>query len=364
VVLAVLVVLAAVGIGLKWFLLQRHDTAEPNLVGAAHANARGIGQMEQFQFAAAVPEFEEAMKLAPDWTPAKINLAIALFNTQVPANLDRALKLLAEVLQKEPNDPHAQYCSGIILYHRNDLAGALKHFEEVTKLDPDDAHAWYFRAVCTPDSTVSAQARHILETARRRDPSLNAARYNLAYHGLTDAARKMELLNEAETLKSAGWETPAAIKYTEMGRYADVIGKVPAPAPELGAVPMFEPVKGLTVKLADGIAWAADDKLDDFGKAVRARFGGTVVLLDYNRDGKPDVLLLNAVARGGKVGDVLLRNDGNNTFTDVTAEVGLDKHPGSFGAAVGDFDNDCFPELVLAGSAGLRLVRNADGKRF
>ncbi len=40
------------------------------------------------------------------------------------------------------------------------------------------------------------------------------------------------------------------IKYTEMGHYADVIGKSPLPAPELGLLPLFETVKGLTVSLA------------------------------------------------------------------------------------------------------------------
>src|SRR5439155_10620759 len=38
--------------------------------------------------------------------------------------------------------------------------------------------------------------------------------------------------------------------------------------------------------------------------------------------------------------------------------------PASFGCSVADFDNDGRPDLLLTGPAGLRLLRNVDGKRF
>ncbi len=362
---ASLLVVAIAGAGVGVWRLLRTKTLKSDPVAAAHANTRGIGLMEQFSYLDATPEFEEAVKLAPDWTPAKINLGIALLNTQGDANLDRALKLFAEVLQKEPDNPYAHFCSGIILYHRNKLPEAVKHFEAVTQADPNDAHAWYFLAKCQPNSDETKEGKELLEKALKLNPYLNSARYSLAQHPLIEnVERKMKLLDEFQTLVGANAHDLSGLKYTEMGRYASVIGKSPGTAPDLGTLPMFEPVKGLTVKLADGSVWATDDKLPDLYKAVRARFGGTVVLLDYNRDGKTDILLLSAVIRGGViVGDLLLRNDGNNTFTDVTGEVGL-ANSGSFGAAVGDFDNDGFPDLVLAGPTGLQLFRNDAGKRF
>ena len=198
------------------------------------------------------------------------------------------------------------------------------------------------------------------------NPYLNVARYSIAQHRVTsdNPDLKKKLLDDFETLRLANAMDLSDIKYTEMGRYAEVIGKSPSPAPEVGMMPLFDPVKGLTVKLADGTTWASRDKLDELRKAVRTRFGGTILLLDFNRDGKPDVLLLGAVLRGGEVRDLLLRNDGNNTFTDVTAEAGLGKHAGSFGGAVGDYDNDGFPDLVLTGAIGAKLFRNNAGKAF
>jgi len=338
---------------------------QPDLTKATHANARGIGLMDQFEYGSAVEAFEEAGRFAPDWTPAKINLGIALLNTQTPANLDRALAIFAEVLKEEPDNAHAQFCSGIIFYHRNQLPEAAGHFEAVTKLDPRDAQAWYMRGRCTPNSSESAEGKDFFEKALKLNPYLNAARYALANHRLTaeDEARKAKLLAEFQALAQANASDAWDVKYTEMGRYGEVIGTSPAPPPVLGRLPMFEPLKGFTVKLADGTTWVTEEQLDESRRLIRTRFGGTILLLDYNRDGKQDVLLLGAVMREGRVGDLLLRNDGN-TFTDVTAASGLARHEGGFGGAVGDFDNDSFADLALCGPSGLELFRNADGKAF
>ncbi len=367
--LVVLLFIAGVGVGTWLYLRPKPDPKpgpKPDPIAAAHANSSGIGYMEQFNYPDAAKEFEEAAKLAPDWTPAKINLGIALLNTQAPANLDRALGIFKEILDADSNNAHAHYCTGIIHYYRGNIPEAKPHFEAVTRIDPNDAYAWYNLATCIPDASDSEEALKLFQKALKINPYLNAARHNVAQHRITsdDIKLKTQLIDDFEALRIGNAHDLFAIKYTEMGRYADVIGKSPALPLAIELMPLFDPVKGLSVKLADGTTWAASDKLDELRSAVRARFGGTILLLDYNRDGKSDVLLLGAVMRGGELRDLLLRNDGNFAFTDVTAEVGLANHPASFGGAVGDFDNDSFADLALAGPAGMKLFRNADGKAF
>src|SRR5262245_40329322 len=48
------------------------------------ANNRGVGHMERFEYEKAAAAFEEATQLAPDWVPGRINLGIALLNTNTP----------------------------------------------------------------------------------------------------------------------------------------------------------------------------------------------------------------------------------------------------------------------------------------
>ena len=364
--ICVIALLLAIGVS-GWILLQNKPKAD--LVAASHANARGVGLMEQFEYLEAADTFAEAIRLAPSWDPARINLGIALLNSakKNPENLDRAKGIFEEILTREPENLHSHYCLGIILYFRNKPDEARTHFEAVTKIDPHDAYAWYFRGLSRSKPGESAESLDCFERALKLNPYLNAARYAICQHSqlFDDPKRKERLLEEFQVMLEAGAQDRVSNEqYTEMGRYGMAIGKSPAPPSGLGILPMFEPVKELTVSLAPGTTWAASNNMDELRRIVRKRFGGSVILFDYNQDGKTDILLLSAVMRGGVVGDLLLRNDGGNRFTDVSANAGLASHPGSLGGAVGDFDNDGLPDIALAGVSGMKLFRNNAGKAF
>ncbi len=75
--------------------------------------------------------------------------------------------------------------------------------------------------------------------------------------------------------------------------------------------------------------------------------------VDYNIDGRPDILLLNGADWPEVRSDrehsrcALYRNDGGGKFTDVTAGSGLDIEMHTMGVAVGDYDNDGYPDLYI-----------------
>jgi hypothetical protein len=105
--------------------------------------------------------------------------------------------------------------------------------------------------------------------------------------------------------------------------------------------------------------------------AILESLGGGVALLDYDGDGRLDIFLTGGGTFGGADNKEirglpcrLYRNLGNWKFADVTAEVGLDGI--SFythGAAVGDYDRDGFPDLLVTGWGRLALYHNVpDGK--
>ncbi|HET6576487.1 MAG TPA: FG-GAP-like repeat-containing protein, partial [Fimbriiglobus sp.] len=362
--LAVLLLLATAGV-VVWSVWFRDRPPASDLAAAARANARGVGYMEQFAdgYPKAVAAFEEAVRLAPDWTDAKVNLGIALYNAdQSPANLDRAAGVFRQILAADPNNPYAHHNLGVIAKYRGDPQTAASHFEAVTRIDPADPHAWLFLAQCDANPQESPQARERFAKALALNPYLNAARYGLISHTATTPDERTRLLAEFNALTNHPWQEQSRDLYTEFGKYATVIGKPPGEPPAVGPLPMFEKDTALKVTLADGVRWLA---IPDPGpnQTARSRFGGTLVRFDYDKDGRPDLLLLSAVLRNGKLSDLLLRNEGNSTFTDVTEAMGLGMSA-SIGCSVGDFDNDGRSDLLLTGPAGVRLLRNEDGKKF
>ncbi len=375
--LALLALLVLTGLAALVAYLVKWRDRKPAVDAAAvlAAHSRGIGLMEQFKPQEAAQAFEEVVRLDPDWTVGRVNLGIALLNTaKDPANpnLDRAIALFDEVLKREPDNRHALYCLGVIAMYRSELEKAHSYFAAVNRLDPSDAFTWYQLAQTTPDGTDSQTARDALAKALSLDPYLNSARYKLAFHPLTPNDERAQLIEAYKALKDSGWEPETRdYRYTEMGPYYEVIGKPDAAlgGQPVGPVPLFTADDGFQVSLAAGARWASakdfgSDPLGEMRRAVRQRFGGAVVLLDYDGDGRIDLFLPAAVTENGRVRDLLLRNEGGGKFTDATAAAGLAGDRPSLGASAADYDNDGRTDLLISTATGPKLFRNAGAGRF
>ena len=92
--------------------------------------------------------------------------------------------------------------------------------------------------------------------------------------------------------------------------------------------------------------------------------GSGVALLDYDNDGWLDVYLVNGStfrALEGKEPSpraMLLHNNHDGTFTDVTDKAGVANERWGFGVAVGDYDNDGWPDLYVTNFGKNRLYHN------
>src|SRR2546428_4508109 len=77
--------------------------------------------------------------------------------------------------------------------------------------------------------------------------------------------------------------------------------------------------------------------------------GLNIVHADYDNDGHPDVLILRGgwMKIGGRYPNSLLRNNGDNTFEDVTEEAGILSFPPPQTGAWGDYDNDGWIDLFI-----------------
>jgi hypothetical protein len=92
--------------------------------------------------------------------------------------------------------------------------------------------------------------------------------------------------------------------------------------------------------------------------------GSGVALLDYDNDGWLDIYLVNGStydAMSGKASPphaALFHNNHDGTFTDVAQQAGVTNDRWGFGVAVGDYDNDGWPDLYVTNFGKNRLYHN------
>jgi len=102
---------------------------------------------------------------------------------------------------------------------------------------------------------------------------------------------------------------------------------------------------------------------DPAKKYIVESMSGGVIIFDYDRDGWPDIYFTNAPSvemaiKGQKAPGALYHNNHDGTFTDVTAKSGLNSSCFAMGGAVGDYDNDGWPDLYLTCLGGNVLYHN------
>jgi hypothetical protein len=119
------------------------------------------------------------------------------------------------------------------------------------------------------------------------------------------------------------------------------------------------PKAGLTVRNVNG---SVDTK-----HYIIESTGSGVAILDYDRDGFPDIFLVNGTTiepTKEKPTSHLFHNNHDGTFTDVTIKAGLALTAWGQGACVGDYDNDGFDDLYVTTYGKNHLFHNQGNGTF
>ena len=132
------------------------------------------------------------------------------------------------------------------------------------------------------------------------------------------------------------------------------------------------PVSNLGFRLTDVIAAAGIQFQHNSGaydgKLLPETLGSGCAFLDYDADGWQDILLINGMDWPGHKRQrstlKLYRNNRNGTFSEVTKSAGLDIEMYGMGVAVGDYNNDGFPDIFISCVGQSRLFRNTGKGTF
>lgn len=106
-----------------------------------------------------------------------------------------------------------------------------------------------------------------------------------------------------------------------------------------------------------------------FGKRfLPETMGPGCAFIDYDKDGAPDILLVNGSDFPGHKSKrttlKLYRNNGKGQFSDVTARAGLGVEIYGMGAAIGDYDNDGWDDIYVTALNESRLFHNEQNGTF
>src|SRR6267378_2656887 len=164
---------------------------------------------------------------------------------------------------------------------------------------------------------------------------------------------------------------PSAIRAPQLTR-RDFISKILAgallvprwPAFALPEVPQF-PFQEIPPEKS-GIRWVhSNGKSPE--KYLPETSGAGCAFLDYDNDGWMDIYLVNSgkcdfYTPQQRLRNALYHNNRDGTFTDVTEKAGVAGNAYGMGVAVGDYDNDGFPDIYVTQYAqGILYHNNGDG---
>jgi len=102
-------------------------------------------------------------------------------------------------------------------------------------------------------------------------------------------------------------------------------------------------------------------------KYLPETLGAGAAFFDADGDGLPDILLINGKdwqPTGRRTPSALYKNNGNGTFTNITAGSGLDVEMYGIGVAVADYDNDGRDDVYVTALGGDHLFHNEGRGKF
>ena len=313
---------------------------------AVRLNNLGTAYVNQQVFEKAAGYFHQSVKADPSLVVARLNEGIALANSQ---KTEEAKSAFEEVVKREPENPRGWYNLGLLDKSIGDGKGAIDAFQKANQLAPNDADAAYFLGMAMLQDGQNEAAVPIFQHVLKLNPFHASAEF-----GLARAYRNLGQMDQAKLhqvsfdhIRKAKLGAPITLAYGDQGPLSLVVTVNGAEGEAEAAIP----VKFVDVSSAAGLGRSA---------AANKQLGSGACFFDYDKDGKPDLLL----AQGTSGGITLFHNVGNGKFEDVTKASGIDAAPGAVSCAASDYDNDEFTDIAIGYADHVVLWHNEHNGTF
>jgi enediyne biosynthesis protein E4 len=347
--------------------------------------------IRQKRYAQAEQLLQEQLARQPDDFKARLLLGLCY---QESGDRAQAEQVFRDAVWRSPSDPTARFYLARVEYLRARFAEAESDARRALNLGEPAAQTLDLMGLIREELNDPEAALAAFSEAARADPSLSAPDLNAGIL-LLKLGRIPEAVTRlgqaiAKSPRSAEAHYQRARTYLELNQAAlaekDLlqavsisndararrllaqvragVGRTLAPAARAMAP---SPIRFRDVAQSAGLRLVLENHPTPEKHLIETMPGG-VAVLDYNNDGRPDIFFTNGASipclqkDSPKYFNRLYRNDGGMKFTDVTEQAGVAGAGYSMGVAAGDYDNDGYADLFVAGvGQNILYHNNGDG---
>ena len=316
---------------------------------------RGAALLEKYRYSDAAKAFEGVLDVFPDWTAARFNMGVAYLNQYRRVNaqdstVQRARRAFERVLEQNPDHLHARFCLGLHYQYLDQKQKALECFMTVHKADKLDPHVAYKCGETLVGLNRKDEAKEMLQKAITLDPGFISAVYRKAaiHMRAKERDKAYSLFRRFKELRDTELTRSGfavSFEYAQTGKYHRALGVESLPLDSAERAPARR------ILLSPEIKRLGVDLKPWEWDGGKVNLPG-VAVGDFNGDCYLDLVL---TATGADGATSVWLNDGNGGFCEGPRLTDKGVSP-----CLGDVDNDGHVDVWL-GRAGPDVLFRNDG---